>query len=156
MTFGGRPSGGAFRHILVLVDGTESSSAAVVLAASLARAEGAKLTAIAFVEIDTLRQLLSAKLLTEAEMDDFTAGLRESGLRQLAAAAAEAEKRGIKPETALVNGNSEETVPREVAARGADLIVIGAFETRRAMRDLLARQRMQIVDHAPCPVLVAR
>lgn len=147
---------GCFGHILVLVDSSTTSSRAVELAATLAASQKAKLTAIAFVETDTLKQLLSAKLLTETEMADFEAGLAESGKRQLKAAEMVAQGAGVKPEIALVRGNSEETVPREVASRGADLIVIGAFETRRAVKDLLARQRMQIVDHAPCPVLIAR
>lgn len=156
MSFGSKKLVEPFRHILVLVDGTDTSSQAVELAVGLAATLKVLLTAIAFVETDTLKQLLSAKVLSESEMADFEDGLRESGKRQLAAAKAVADRMGVKLETALVYGNSEETVPREVAERKADLIVIGAFETRRAMRDLLARQRMQIVDHAPCPVLIAR
>lgn len=156
MTFGSKTPDSPFSHILVLVDGTASSQAAVALAVSLAAATRARLTAIAFVETDTLNQLLNVKLLSEAEMADFKEGLRDSGRRQLAAAAAVAAKSGVKLETALVDGNSETTVPREVASRGANLIVIGKFEMRHAIKDLLARQRMQVVDHAPCPVLVAR
>ncbi len=156
MTFGTKMPEPPFKHILAIVDGTDTSRAAVELAARLAASSKARITAVAFVETDTLKQLLSAKLLSEVEMADFEAGLGESGRRQLDNAAALAAKAGVKIETALIRGNSEEKVPQVVAERGADLIVIGAFETRRAMRDLLARQRMQIVDHAPCPVLVAR
>ena len=71
------------RHILVLVDSTETSARAVDLAAALARALHARLTGIAIIETETLHQLLSAKVLTDAEMGDFEAGLRESAARQL-------------------------------------------------------------------------
>ena len=56
----------------------------------------------------------------------------------------------------IVAGNSEEVVPREVEARRVDLIAVGGFQSNRATRDLLTRQRQQIVDHAACPVVVHR
>jgi nucleotide-binding universal stress UspA family protein len=43
-----------------------------------------------------------------------------------------------------------------VEARGVHLIVVGGFRSSRTTRDLLARQRQQIVDHAACPVLVVK
>jgi nucleotide-binding universal stress UspA family protein len=47
-------------------------------------------------------------------------------------------------------------VPKEVEARGVDMIALGGFHSSRVTRDLLARQRQQIVDHAACPVLVVK
>lgn len=145
-----------FKHILVIVDGTDASAHAVRLAATFAQAVKTRVTAIAFVETDTLKQLLSIKLLSEAEMADFELGLEASAKRNLDDAIAVCKQSGVAIETAIVRGNSEETVPREVAARGNDLIILGAFDSQRANKDLLARQRQQIVDRAPCPVLVAR
>ena len=156
MLFGSKQPATPFRHLLVIVDGTETSDRAVRLAVILAAATRARLTAIAFVETDTLKRLLTVKVLSQSEMGDFEQGLEESAQRQLTAAVATGRAGGIAIETAIVRGNSEETVPREVARRGNDLIVIGAFDSQRANRDLLARQRQQIVDRAPCPVLVAR
>ena len=156
MLFGSKQPATPFHHILVIVDGTETSDRAVRLAVVLAAAIRARVTAIAFVETDTLKRLLTVKVLSEAEMGDFEKGLEESANRQLAAAVATGKVCGVAIATAVVRGNSEETVPREVARRGNDLIVLGAFDSQRANRDLLARQRQQIVDRAPCPVLVAR
>ena len=59
------------RHILVLVDGTEASYNAADAAIDLARSLGSKLTAMAVVDTDTLRQLLSVKILVDAEMGEF-------------------------------------------------------------------------------------
>jgi nucleotide-binding universal stress UspA family protein len=144
------------RHILVLVDSTETSARAVDLAAALARALHARLTGIAIIETETLHQLLSAKVLTDAEMGDFEAGLRESAARQLDAARARAHEQGAALETAILAGNSEVVVPQEVATRGVDLIVMGGFDSSQVRFELLFRQRQQIVDHAPCPVLISR
>ena len=156
MLFGSKQPATPFHHILVIVDGTETSDRAVRLAVILAAATRARVTAIAFVETDTLKRLLTVRVLSQSEMGDFEKGLEESARRQLTAAVATGRAGGVTIETAVVRGNSEETVPREVAHRGNDLIVLGAFDSQRANRDLLARQRQQIVDRAPCPVLVAR
>jgi nucleotide-binding universal stress UspA family protein len=37
-----------------------------------------------------------------------------------------------------------------------DLICIGGFHSSRVSRDLLARQRQQVIDRAACPVLVVK
>ena len=156
MLFGSKQPAPPFRHLLVIVDGTETSDRAVRLAVVLAAATKARVTAIAFVETDTLKLLLNVKVLSMPEMGDFEMGLEQSARRQLDAAVATGKSGGVAIETDIVRGNSEETVPREVARRGNDLIVLGAFDSQRANRDILARQRQQIVDRAPCPVLVAR
>lgn len=149
-----RPS--PLKHLLVLVDGTDTSSRGVDMALDLARALQARLTAMAVVETETLRQLLSVQILTPAEMSDFEEGLQESARRQLAEVRERALARSVTIESVIARGNSEVEVPREVQSRGVDLIVMGYFDSARAQRDLLARQRQQVVDHASCPVLVTR
>ncbi|NLF23199.1 MAG: universal stress protein [Lentisphaerae bacterium] len=144
------------RHILVLVDGTDSAARAVELAANLARALRARLTGLHVIELETLHQLLSANVLTPAEMEDFEGGLKESGNRHLDAARKVAHGHGVTLEAVSVTGNSELVVPREVESRGVDLLVIGAFDSSQVRFELLFRQRQQVLDHAPCPVLVAR
>ncbi len=143
-------------HIMVLIDSTESSAKAVEYAAVLARALRVKLTALHVIEIETLHQLLSAQVLTGAELEEFEVGLQESAERHLNTARELARSRGVKIETASVSGNSGVVVPREVEARGVDLIVLGAFKSNEARYQLLFRQRQQVLDHASCPVLVAR
>ena len=58
-------------HILVLVDGTQSSYRTADYAIDLARAVGARITALAVVDTDTLRQLLNVRILVDAEMAEF-------------------------------------------------------------------------------------
>ncbi len=144
------------KHLLVLVDGTDTSSRGVDMAIAMARVLRARLTAMAVVETETLRQLLSVQILTPDEMNEFVEGLHESARRQLAEVRERALKRSLEIECVIAKGNSEVEVPKEVQSRGVDLIVVGFFDSTHAQRDLLARQRQQVVDHSSCPVLVTR
>ena len=143
-------------HILVLVDGTESSYRAVEAAIDLARAVGARLTALAVVDTETLRQMLSVRILVDAEMGEFEKELEESSRRQLAEVRDRALDRRVVCDDVLLTGNTETIVPREVQERGVDLIALGGFQSTKITRDLLARQRQQIIDRARCPVLVVK
>jgi nucleotide-binding universal stress UspA family protein len=144
------------KHILALVDGTESSLHAAEKAIDLALALGARLTAMAVVDTDTLRQLLSVRILVDAEMGEFEKELQESARRHLDDVRRRAARRKLAIDEVLATGNSEAMVPKEVEARGVDMIALGGFHSSRVTRDLLARQRQQIVDHAACPVLVVK
>jgi nucleotide-binding universal stress UspA family protein len=143
-------------HILVLVDGTESSFHAADCAIDLARTMGAKVTALAVVDRETLRQLLSVKILVDAEMGEFEKELQQSARRHLATVRERALDRRITVDEVLVTGNVEDIVPKEVHARAVDLIALGGFQSSRVNRDLVARHRQQIVDHATCPVLIVK
>jgi len=146
----------SIRHILVLVDGTEASYRAADAAINLARDLGARLTAMGVVDTETLRQLLSARILVDAEMGEFEKELEASSRRQLAEVADRAADRKVVAEQVLLTGNTETIVPREVRERSVDLIALGGFQSSKISRDLLARQRQQIIDRATCPVLVVK
>ena len=143
-------------HILVLVDGTEASFRAADRAIDLARALGARLTALAVVDTETLRQLLNVKILVDAEMGEFEKELEESARRQLAEVRERALNQKVVIDEVLVTGNVETVVPKEVQDRGVDLIALGGFPSTKITRDLVARQRQQIIDRANCPVLVVK
>jgi len=146
----------SIRHILVLVDGTDASYRAADAAIALAHNLGARLTAVAVVDTETLRQLLSARILVDAEMGEFEKELEASSRRQLAEVTGRAAEAKVAVEQALLTGNTETVVPREVRQREVDLIALGGFQSSKISRDLLARQRQQILDRAACPVLVVK
>lgn len=150
------PKAGQVKHIMVLVDGTESAFNAADAAIELARALGAQLTALTVVDTETLRQLLNVKILVDAEMGEFEKELQESARRALAEVRERALDRRIVLEEVLLTGNVETVVPKEVEERQVDLIVLGGFQSSKVTRDLLARQRQQILDRAVCPVLVVK
>jgi nucleotide-binding universal stress UspA family protein len=143
-------------HILVLVDGTEASFRAADRAIDLARALGARLTALAVVDTETLRQLLNVKILVDAEMGEFEKELEQSARRQLAEVRERALDKKLVIEEVLITGNVETVVPKEVQNRGVDLLALGGFQSTKITRDLVARQHQQIIDRAACPVLVVK
>ncbi|MCX5648436.1 MAG: universal stress protein, partial [Planctomycetota bacterium] len=130
-------------HILVLVDGTEASFHAADRAIELARALGARLTALAVVDTETLRQLLNVKILVDAEMGEFEKELEESARRQLAEVRERALDQKVVIEEVLITGSVETVVPKEVQDRGVDLIALGGFQSTKITRDLVARQHQQ-------------
>ncbi len=143
-------------HILVVVDGTEASFRAADRAIDLARALGAQLTAMAVVDTETLRQLLSVKILVDAEMGEFEKELEESARRQLAEIRERALDQKVVIEEVLITGSVETVIPKEVEEREVDLIALGGFPSTKVTRDLVARQRQMIIDRAACPVLVVK
>ena len=144
------------QHIMVLVDGTESSFRAADFAIALACELPAKLTAMAIVETETLHQLLHVKILSVDELAEFEKELESSSVRQIAEVRERALRNHLVIDDLIISGNSEELVPRELEARQVDLIALGGFQSSRATRDLMTRQRQQIVDHVPCPVVVVK
>lgn len=145
-----------FRHILVLVDGTESSFKAVECAVQVAKAERAQLTAVGIVDTATLKHLLSTHIMVAAEMEEYERDLEASGRKHLAYVADLAAENGVKARTVLLKGAVHSAVLAEQKASNADLIVIGAFRWSLCHRDQAARERQLILDEAPCPVLVVR
>jgi nucleotide-binding universal stress UspA family protein len=143
-------------HILTLVDGTESSFRAADVAIELARSLDARLTAMAVVDTDTLHQLLSVKILVDAEMGEFEKELEVSARRHLSHVCDRGRAHEMTVEEVLATGASEAAVLHEAQARGINMIVLGGFHSSRVNRDLLARQRQQILDRATCPVLVVK
>lgn len=143
-------------NILVLVDGTESSFHAADYAIELARMLGARITAMAVVDTDTLRQLLNVHILVDSEMAELQSELQQSARNHLDEVCQRAMSKRVKVEEVLRSGNSEVVVPKELAERGVDLLAMGAFSSARVKHDLLARQRQQILDRTMCPILVVK
>jgi len=144
------------RHILTVVDGTESSIGAAKYAIQLARGCKARFTALCIVDTATLKHLLSTHIMVAAEMEEYEHELEETGRKHLAYVAGLAKEAGVRAETALLKGSVHSAVLAEQKGCGADLIVIGAFRWTLAHRDLVARERQLLLDEAPCPVLVVR
>ena len=145
-----------FKHVLVLADGSPQGARAAELAVHLAKVTGAKLTAVAVIDTMTLRQLLTYRILAAQEMTDFEAELEVSArgyLDRLRSLALDAK---VVCEQVLVKGPYHTAVLHQRKQLGADLIVMGAFKSRDASRDLLAREYQKIVDEVPCPVLLVK
>ena len=84
----------------------------------------------------------------------------EADARRLREAVARAEtalqRPGLKVEGFLLHGRPGSSIVDEAGAIGADLVVVGSRGHGTIATMLLGSTASEVVDHAPCPVLVAR
>jgi nucleotide-binding universal stress UspA family protein len=85
--------------------------------------------------------------------------LRERGRKILAAAVAEAKKRGLKAASVLAENNAgrvADVIVRQAKKARADLIVIGTHGRRGLSRLVMGSDAELVVRYAPAPVLLIR
>lgn len=142
--------------IMVLVEGTEASTAAARFAIDLACNQKASLTALAVVDTETLKMLLSSKIMVPEEMEEFERELEFSDQRRLRYVEELAKEKGIKVETLLLKGSCHTLVLKEQKGRSADLLVLAAFTSSMVKRDLIAKEKQLILNDISCPVVLVK
>ena len=143
-----------YKHILIWIDGTDSSDRACRVAIGLARASRCKITAVSVVDTETLGSLLKQRLLVVDEMKEFEVELAASAGKYLRNAEEIGKKAGVKMETVLLKGSAHSAILAERENRSADLLVMGIFNSADIRRDLTHRGRQLVVDGAKCPVIL--
>jgi nucleotide-binding universal stress UspA family protein len=146
-------------RILLAVDGSTCSNRAVELV------QGFHLESESLIRVVAVHHPFSDVLAvswasmggdasTNTETED------EAEIRVLREAVARAEAdlagSGARVEGFLLNGRPATAIVDEAGAMEADLIVVGSRGHGRIATMLLGSTAAEIVDHAPCPVLVAR
>ncbi len=140
-------------RVLIAYDGSPGSDEAVALAAALNWPAGSELRLVAVVEPAWTHVGPPPGIVPAPEVDAAIAGMHEERVASAsrALAAAERETTGVvlygRPATVLVD---------EAASFAADLVVAGSRGQGRIARLLLGSVSAELVDNAPCPVLVAR
>jgi nucleotide-binding universal stress UspA family protein len=145
-------------RILLAVDGSRSSDRARDLVAALPALEGSCVRIISVVPTisEPVETAWAPVFERDAELVD------DSALRthRDALDAAEHEIRSARSdlviETVLVRGRPASRIVEEAGSMPADLVVVGHRGHGRWESILLGSVSAEVVDHAPCPVLVAR
>jgi len=146
--------------VVVGIDGSEGSAAALRFALDEARLRGATLRVVhAFVlplsEVAPDPFLLEFPSVPGPELEAIADDL-EQGAKDLIDAALERVLDGAEPGVALervaVEGSPAASVIAE--AEGADLLVVGSRGHGRVHGLLLGSVSQQCVSHAPCPVAI--
>jgi len=148
-------------RILLAVDGSISSDRARDLVSRLPLPEGsqlrlvavdqhpADLLGLAWVPVGPTGPGLPAR---ETEAQTVSRHLREA----LSRSESLLERPGITVESLLLRGRAATAIVDEAIAFGADLVVVGSRGHGAIASMLLGSTAAEVVDHAPCPVLVAR
>lgn len=145
-----------YQHILVPVDGSDTSQHGLSEAIALARLSGGSLRLLHVV--DDLSFAMSADAMGGYVGDIFTL-LNEGGQKILDKARAQVEAAGLKVDTVLrdrLAGAVDDLVIAEAKAWPADVIVIGTHGRRGASRMLLGSDAERILRLSPVPVLLTR
>jgi monovalent cation/proton antiporter MnhG/PhaG subunit len=140
----------AAMRALVAYDGSPAAGTAVELAASLPWPRGSVILLVGVVGAD-----LPAHAAAEAGPAPVESGAGRFG-PALESAAAALARPGLVVERVVRRGHPATAIVDEAAAFGAQLVVIGSRGLGPIRSLLEGSVAMEVVDHAPCPVLVAR
>jgi nucleotide-binding universal stress UspA family protein len=144
--------------IVVGVDGSEPSLAALRFAAEEAKLRDARLVAV-LAWVFTPPLALGEPGLAPIPATDFPGQLesqREAAEAELETALAEAFAAGapVEVERRLVEGDPAQALERE--SKTADLVVVGSRGRSGITAALLGSVSRHVVDHAVCPVVVVK
>lgn len=138
-----------FKSILVAVDGSNSNTVAVDTAVTLAKEQGAKLTALSVFDPGGYGNLAAVKEV--ADEADYMRKVCENILEYVTRKAAEA---GIELETKTVAGDPALKIVE--ASSDYDLVVTGTLGRTGFSRMVMGSVAEKVVRMSNCPVLVCR
>ncbi|SDM45020.1 universal stress protein [Polaromonas sp. JS666] len=145
-----------FKRILIPVDGSDTSTKALVAGLQMARETGASVRLVHFVNE---MAYLSGIDPYGSYSADLAGMMREGGAKVLADAMAVAQSASVEVSQVLLEepGNRlGEAVATAARQWGADLVVVGSHGRRGIGRVLMGSGAEQILRLAPVPVLVIR
>jgi nucleotide-binding universal stress UspA family protein len=145
-----------FQQILVPVDGSPMSEAALEQAIGLARLSGGRLHLLHVV--DELSYVTGFEAAANY-LNEIVPLMHEAGEKLLAHCRQLADSRGVASDSVLLAQGPEricDLVASQALLAQADLIVVGSHGRRGMGRLLLGSDAEQIVRHAPVPVMVVR
>jgi nucleotide-binding universal stress UspA family protein len=140
-------------RVLLATDGSASSDIARNLATTLAWPAASLIRVVAVVEpMSAVLTGMSPYASTEIDDRAIATALE----LRLADTARHLSRTGCTIETRLLHGRPASVIVEEAQDLRADLIVVGSRGLGRLRSMLLGSVSAEVVDHAPCPVLVAR
>ncbi|MCS6995265.1 MAG: universal stress protein [Anaerolineales bacterium] len=140
-----------FQNILLAFDGSESAHKAAHLAAGISRCSLSPVILRVVVAYDPLPAYLGEPNLQKAidERMKEAETVMEQALKAIGETPAEIH-------TEILEGPAADAILRVAETRGSDLIVMGSRGLGQIGSLLLGSQSQKVVNHAPCPVLIAR
>jgi nucleotide-binding universal stress UspA family protein len=146
-------------RILLAIDGSASAERAVDLVAALPWHEGGRVRIVSvapsLVEILGVPWSITAATTAAFHTEEAAIGIYRDAIDD-----AERELRSVRAdlviEPVLLRGRPGSLIVDEAREMGADLVVVGHRGHGRWESALLGSVSAEVVDHAPCPVLVAR
>jgi nucleotide-binding universal stress UspA family protein len=145
-----------YHQILVPVDGSPVSDAALLEAIRFAHLTGARLRLVHVVDV---LQYVNGFEPPASYANDILPRMRAAGEKILAHGRQMALDQGVQADSVLITeapGRLCDQIAEQATQAKADLIVVGSHGRRGIGRALLGSDAEQIVRYAPVPVLVVR
>jgi nucleotide-binding universal stress UspA family protein len=142
------------RRILVPIDFSETSDAALAYARTLADSLGASLHVV-HVFNDMYGEAIAADV-SGVVYESMRASAAKATKRDLFKRMPPADRKRFRGTTTMVTGIPAEAIVDCAASRAMDLIVMGTHGRRGFAHVLLGSVAEQVVRTAPCPVLTVR
>lgn len=144
-----------YKHILIATDGSELAQKAVAQGLAIAKAIGAKVTAINVSE--PWVAVAPGEVAMAFPIKDYEESVTANAARILSAVASEAQSLGVPCETLHVKDQFPAEGIIDTAGKvGSDLIVMSSHGRRGLMRFLLGSQASKVLTHSAVPVLICR
>ena len=142
-----------FRKILLPISGSDEAVSASEFAVKLASAHDAQIIVLSVVDTSVVRQLArhSGKSPGEVEIE-----MEESGWRHLYHTEEMAKDSKVKAIVLMEYGLPQERILSKARELGVDLIVFGHTRSAGTRGRLLDKFLQQILENAPCPVLIVK
>ena len=143
-----------FKHILAPVDGSETSMAAVVKAAELAKAFGAVVTAVYVIDPYPFTGVGSEFAYGQ---DQYLNAARAEAAAAIEGAAQRLQAAGVQAETRVIESHAVwRGIVEATDSCGADLIVMGSHGRRGLEKLVLGSVTQRVLGLVHVPVLVVR
>ena len=144
--------GGEFSRILVAVDGSQESSAAVDKAIRIAKNDNSELIAFNVLQLPVVSQYTPAVLGSALEKGTSDADELLGDVKK------KAEENGIKVKTSMIRsfGSPASEIVSYAESEKVDLIVMGTKGRGKLKKILLGSTASGVVMNAPCTVMVVR
>ena len=144
----------SFQNILVPVDGSSTSYAAVDKAVEFAKAFNSKIT---LVQVLALDPYIAAEYISASQTNDLIERARASIEKTLQEALQKFEGTGLQVETKLLEGQVVHTeIAKAATELNADLIIIGSHGRTGLKKFFLGSVAQSVLGSSDVPVLIVR
>ena len=145
-----------YRHILIPTDGSELAQKAVSHGLSLAKAVGAKVTALIVEHTFNVYSVPESKLyMMPKEFAEYTAHIKEHAAVVLSGVAQAAKAAGVSCDILqMVHDHPYEAIIDAANEKGCDLIVMASHGRSGISAMVLGSVTLKVLTHTKIPVLV--
>jgi nucleotide-binding universal stress UspA family protein len=145
-----------FANIIVAFDGSKDSAKAIKLVGSLAKVNGSVVTVVHVYSSPAIG-FSAASGIPIPDYRELEEAKKDAARAVLAKGVQLASEEGLKAKGELIEASSVvEAIVEFAASEKADLIVVGTRGMTGFKKLILGSVSSGLVNHSPCPVLIAR